>query len=558
MSDDRPVRDPMLVPLAVVLAVASFVWLVVGDPTHNALRDFPLDDGWIHQVYIRGLLTDHAPTYNPGVPEAGFSSALWLFAAIPGYLAALTVGFSYALGAKLVSLVWAILAAVALARIARRLGGGVSAGRATVLLLFLSPGGAFASASGMEVTLALACLAAALDASLASRAIVGPLLGAACLARPESAVAVVVLTVTRTLRRTTWKVRTLGALSLAISVGLCALPWGYYNFRVTGYPLPNTFYVKADRPDLAVNAAVLARDVLVGASPVHAIVTGALAVVGLFAARRRGGWTVAATGVLGVLGVALSRQLVPGVLFYQQRYFLPYGLLVCAVSGVGFECVITGLGARKVPWASALTALTVVVLLLPGMALVRRSYRAHCEEIAILHTGPALEIAAQSPSAVIVGAEGAGAMRFFSQHPVLDLMGLNDAPLAHARNNRERTCLLVAAGPSLLALPSSWEQGFGHAFELRSVRVYSTPHTAMSRTGEPLAVVLNLARPWPEALARCAAYPGLRLRNTLPRRQPFGVREAHSTNPETPRRRASSDSTARHETARDVIATRRW
>ncbi len=513
-----PDRDRALVPLAVVLGALSAAWLLLGDPSGLALREFPLDDGWIHQVYLRGLVTDGAPTYNPGVPEAGFSSALWLLAALPGYFFAAASRCSFALGAKLVSGLWGITAAVYLARVTRRLGGGVWAGRAAVAILYLSPGGAFAAASGMEVTLALGCTAAGLDAWLARRRwTAGAWLAAACLARPECAVALAVVAVAEALRPDA------GALVPRVAVLLApAAPgaglWMLYALQVTGHPLPNTFYVKALRPDLGVNLGVLVRDVALGASPVHAAVVSALALWGLGAARARGGMrdagVVAAVALAGVAGVAGSRRLVPGVLFYQQRYFLPFGLLLVPLAALGAEAFARWLAARRVPRAEPAVAALLALALAPGMALVRRSYRAHCAEIDAVHTTPAREIAARAPADVVIGAEGAGAIRFFSGHPVLDLMGLNFTALAHAADNHARTCLLVASRPALLALPAEWQGGYAHAFELRTVRVYTREHTAMSRRGEAHTVVLDLARPWPDSAARCAGTPGLPLRGS--------------------------------------------
>ena len=43
-----------------------------------ALTGLPLDDNWIHFVYAKNLAEEWGFNYNPGVPEAGFTSPLWI------------------------------------------------------------------------------------------------------------------------------------------------------------------------------------------------------------------------------------------------------------------------------------------------------------------------------------------------------------------------------------------------------------------------------------------------------------------------------------------------
>nr|MBK7066537.1 DUF2723 domain-containing protein [Deltaproteobacteria bacterium] len=81
-----------------------------------------------------------------------------------------------------------------------------------------------------------------------------------------------------------------------------------------------------------------------------------------------------------------------------------------------------------------------------------------------------LEIARNTPASTLVAAEGAGSLRFHGNRPVLDLVGLNDSALAHARGARARACIIVRAAPTIFVIPIEWERPFVPMFALRRVR----------------------------------------------------------------------------------------
>ena len=89
--------DRRAVALAACLLVATTTAaMCTAAGAELTLREFPLDDAWIHQVYARSLVRDAALAYNPGTPEAGFSSLLWLLASVPAQLAAAKAGTKFA------------------------------------------------------------------------------------------------------------------------------------------------------------------------------------------------------------------------------------------------------------------------------------------------------------------------------------------------------------------------------------------------------------------------------------------------------------------------------
>ncbi len=478
---------------AAALVAATSLALLAAAGWELGAGEFPVDDAWIHQVYARSLVREGALAYNPGRPEAGFSSLLWVLSSVPAQLAA-KVGLPIALGAKLTSLAWAVAAAAGLGRVALALGASRVASLATVALAALSWGNAFAAVSAMEASLALACCAWGVAFHLERRALgAGLWLGAACLARPECAVVALATAEGRVKR----------ALAAGAPVALACAAWAAVTWSITRHPLPNTFYVKSQHVDLAANAGVFARDVLSGAGVPHALVAGPLAALALYARRSRGAWLVASAAALGVLGVALSRPLFAGVTFFQLRYFLPFSMLAAPLAGLGLDALGARAGERARRGALAAGA----VFLLAGAPSLAWSYRTHCAEVRALHTQVAWDVAREAPAGARVAVEAAGAMRYLGEREVVDLYGLNLAAVAFARGNRARTCAIVGAGASLVAVPPWWEPRLRPALELRPLRAYRFGESAIIAGAGAREVVLYASRPKPSALARCGMAP---------------------------------------------------
>jgi hypothetical protein len=465
-----------VVALALALAGGAFAWFC--GTAGASLLDFPLDDAWIHQVYARGLATDGLPTYNPGEPEAGFTSALWLFALLPTQWLVAAGGWWPVVPAKLVSLGFAVLAALELGRLARSLGGGAAATRLAPVLALTSPALVYASLSGMEVTLAAYTLTAALVAHLGGRyGRAGLFLALAGLTRPELGLATVVLGA-HALATAPRGAKAPALLRLLGPPALGAAAWMAYCLAVTGAPLPNTFYVKAAHGALGTAADYYARRVLLGQGLALALLTATGVALALRAA-------VARPALRGPLGLVVGLQaacvlalvalypLETDTGFYLQRYFYPVTALDGAVVAVGLGSLLERPRPRPRPPALLALALVAVgALAAPGLVAARAEYRASCADIEALHTAPAREAATYAPEEVVIAAEGAGAARYHSGRYVLDLFGLNNHLLAHARDNAERTCVIVGHRPELFLVPDFWLPQLAPAFDLRVLRDY--------------------------------------------------------------------------------------
>jgi hypothetical protein len=122
---------------------------------------------------------------------------------------------------------------------------------APALLLSLDPQWCFSRVSGMEVTLftflVLVCLAA-LDRDRESAA--GWTMGLAAIARPEGLLLLAIVPPVWFLRNRSRR-RVPGAwCRILLPVTVLFGGWVLYNLAVTGFPLPNTFYVKGGDTEL--------------------------------------------------------------------------------------------------------------------------------------------------------------------------------------------------------------------------------------------------------------------------------------------------------------------
>lgn len=211
--------------------------------TGSAWQGLPLDDGWIHLVYARNLMQGFEVAFNPGEPEVGLTSPLWVVLLAP---TSTLRGHLPAIAAKTWSTVMALACTVLAALLARKLGGPL-AGIVAAGVVALDPAFAFSGVSGMEVCLAAALSLAAL-LSLAWRRVVltGFLIGLAWLARPETAVLglLAALWSVWLCRRDelSWRRAAIGG---AVAAGV-ALPFAFICWRTTGLVFTNTFYLKGD------------------------------------------------------------------------------------------------------------------------------------------------------------------------------------------------------------------------------------------------------------------------------------------------------------------------
>ncbi len=486
------------------LAVAGFLGLPVA-----AAPDFPLDDAWIHLDYARGLIREGTFSYNPGEPEAGFSSPLWVLAETPVLAVCDALGVSPVMPVKALSLAFGVLAAWALARWVGALGGGPLARGAAGWLLWSSPAWTFASLSGMEATLFATLILLALDRTTRCPGWgAGVLWALALWARPEAVVPGALA-----LGWALWRHPRGPTLRMLLPPVAAGLVWAAWCLGVSGHPFPNTYAVKAfSGGGIGDSVAHLRRVFLAGEGPFRTALVALTALWGLRSVvrepARREPALVPMLAVLVSLGVVMdTHPLSPAVRFFHTRYLLPFLVPLLAFGALGAEDLARRLRSPGARWGlTAALALGVLAASWTGWRDQRQSYRGHCREVREAHTLPALAVKAMLPAGATVATEAAGSLRFHlpPDRQVLDLLGLNDHRIAWSAGDPEaRSCYILGRRPDLLLIPESWRDRLDPGFDQQEVARWETGvWTSGDGTGIR-RVVLFRATPRPQAWEYC-------------------------------------------------------
>jgi len=492
-----------LVPLALAIGFAllgfAFVrWLA---PGYLSGRGFPLDDAWIHAVYARSIAHGGKLAYNPGELAAGETSPLYpLVLALPHALLGTTRAIVLATKA-LGLLLHASTATVVFVLVRRAVLGAVAplAAFAAALLVLVQPDLLAASVSGMEVPLATTLLVGAVLAHTSERLVLAAVLaGLAYLARPETAVALIAVYGARAARTSS------RALSPLAGVALAAAGFAAFCLAASGRPQPATFYAKAGvGPPLAqaLEAGLfgtLGR--FAGAGRVVVFVP--LAGLAAWSLRRRAtdAGAIALGGLVFVTTAAILTPSVDPGAFYHQRYFLPgVPLLVAGLLALLGEVLplVTSLRAPLALGAVALGLLADDALALPRRMVRLANDARNIDDVQVLE-GLAL---ANAPPRSVVWAVDAGAIRYFGNAYVVDMIGLNTPQILDPKSD-----FALRHPPSHVEVVPGWSQLDGTSYAKFASQRFA-PTTPYSVTG-----FLPMATHW---LGRCPDEPwtgGYRIR----------------------------------------------
>jgi hypothetical protein len=478
----------------------------------SGVDDFCLDDAWIHLAYAKSLRLGEGLSYNPNDWETGFSSPLWVL-----LLAAWPTGPEPAVSVKLLG---ALLHA-GTAGLASAIALDLASARASVerplpvLSISLLAGCLCATAptllqgasSGMEVPLATCLVLACLRASLREQWLLAGVLGFACaLARPELIACLLGFVLVAALGRTLGA-KTRPRLSTSLSItspllgGIAALLlWMLYCQLVSGWPWPNTAYVKVGVGSPSTGLEYLATQVLPwqpwyvgvgGLALIAAALWTELSGRGVLepsgAVRQPRSWQLSAllsAWLVGMLATALSRPLDPAIVFYQARYFAVFAAIPPIVIALGL--------ARTHRMLSLVLILPIAVL--TGLQITQLQALARAQErgVALLHGDPARYATHELPADAVIAVEGAGAMRYRTPRSmtIVDIIGLNDAGIAHASDDPSKACVLIERAPAYMVLPDHIAANLAKVFELRIVARFVDPAWAQVEPPHPVEVLL--------------------------------------------------------------------
>ncbi|MFO0837856.1 MAG: hypothetical protein U1D55_04970 [Phycisphaerae bacterium] len=468
--------------LAILHIGLAFLFVLNQAPgTDAALRGFPLDDAWIHMVYGRAIAEYGWPTYNPGTPEAGFTSPLWAIVCAVAHWLALASPLTAVAWLKVLGTISGALASVGAYRLTRLLavpashvpplpGGrgsdrlafgriGFAASLLAAALTATTPVLAFSQVAGMEVNLAAACALWAICALAADRPLAsGVWLAAAILTRPELAVLHVLALAFALGKHGADGVAGESPLRRAMKLfgptALAGALWATYCVSVSGRPLPNTFYAKfATYP--AGLTTVLTEMIL----PLPAVRYVGGALLYFFGAVRLLPGAASANRVTltfpwaFLAALVLTRGIPPGAAdaYYFTRYFAPALPLLCVPMGVGLSILAGGDNFQFVRNTSARRFVAAVLALaaLGGAPQALKTsadlFAWNCQNIEEVQVQLGHWVAQNTPPDTKIVVNDAGALRYFSQRVTIDLLGLNFHSLALDPRRRLELCTQPAA-----------------------------------------------------------------------------------------------------------------
>ena len=488
------------------------IWFT-GKQSGNGMAGFPLDDAWIHMVYGRGIAEDFFFSYNPGVPATGATSPLW--AIMLGVLHFLLQSMgtnslvlaTYVLNGSL--LITTVLGAM---RLSRAIGSGPMGITASGLSIAFAPLFVVSVYSGMEVLLCAALLVFGVDAAVRSKlGFSGILLGLACAARPEAALCllfsgfmIIGIPWIRILSgHTTAVPKSHGIFRFTLGPAIIGTLIASYNMWASGRPLPATFYLKEE----VSYSQILPRFIEVVSNILPQIAPfswglawmglGGLLILGITRWRQKNAshFRLLASplfpliaGMVFILGNVLIITPADPTAFYHQRYILPAVPLILV--GLMSSMENFNLGTRRWPGKLPFAVVTAAIITMGALSIPSTSRNNHSDTRNINELQRELGewLAGNTLKGDWVASNDAGAVRYFSDRSVIDLMGLNtpelywDSP-TYAEKHPVR---------AIVYMPAWFRPLFTQNTQILH-RATSTPYTVTSNAAMQTQAILGIS-----------------------------------------------------------------
>ncbi len=422
---------------SLVVALALYAALVA------SFRSELIDDAYISLTYARHLANGDGLVWNPDERVEGYTDFLWvLLLSLAGATPTAAEWLGIGAGALL-------LASLALP--ARLIPNARSSLALLPILVAAHPAFAFWSAKGLETSLYALCVTAGLFVCAYAPSLKWSTLGVhllviASLTRPDGLLFLALGSANAVLRHGWRYAGPLVALPLLLLAPHFAFRLAYY-----GYPLPNTYYVKVG----ASGDQLLRGLYYVWKYLAH---PGAILLAAMFAFPR------AMTRADGFLAVALAAGIasvvsVGGDAFGAHRFIVPLMPTIGLLAIAGFHRIADhfaprlGLrgavaregagsrggrprGARRLTLAASLPAFLTALLAAATLAGTWRGVRAEETAVAsftklMVEVGELLKT--QTPEHITIALNPAGAVPYYAERKAIDMLGLNDAHIAHGR-----------------------------------------------------------------------------------------------------------------------------
>jgi hypothetical protein len=442
------------IPLLLFLLISGYF---LTSSTHS-LYDFPLDDAWIHRVYARSLAWGQGLSYNPGEQETGATSPLWILVTAPTHWFEPRWPNAPVVGVKLIGGLLGMGTIILAALMARHLIGGLIGPLMAASLWAIEPRLIFSSYSGMEVNLFVVLLLGLILADWSEkRRWYFLLMSLLPVSRPEGLIVlglfggrdfILVLRKRKPFNLLGWM---WVAVPLFVWMGIC--------FWISGVPLPLPFYQKAQwfLPSFPLLQKMWQLQAHHGLYPGVVFAVGLLLFGGAcfhpdYLGRRSAVFPLLVVPVVLLLGIVASRGISLGG-YYWLRYVDPADFLLMIAATIGLSMWASRIGhwgfwIRRLPreerlpgtvFRRNLPLIAVIVMLssLPhwwqSVQIKRFHLWSDARIIHLMNVEVGRWLATHTPPHVSVGVNDAGAIRYFSQRRIIDLLGLNNKAVAMRR-----------------------------------------------------------------------------------------------------------------------------
>jgi len=426
---------PLLVPF-----ITISVYLII-------VLDLPIlrtqDDAFITFRYARNLVRGHGPVYNPGVPVEGYTNFLWMivmagvlklkgdpifFSRLFGIVSGVgLIWFCWLGGARILKHKIALtIVAPAILVVFPGFAAESVEGLETIFFSFLLLGGIVLTAWGYE-----------------QRSVVAwhPLLFAlASMTRPEG-VMVFVLTMMCVFVHG-WlnqSIRLRFILRSSLIYLVIFLPYYLWRYQYYGYPFPNTYYAKTGGGMLQAQRGLEYVISFIGEFSWVLLLLSLMIVLPLL--KRYLLLHICTVVTLGYLAYV---ALIGGDFKPTYRFLIPVTALVCLIYQAALAELCAFIGRRRsgVPvwclFAATMLSIFVCLKVYSGSEQLRRKYsrlengvskRDYIDRARVIGNW----IHMNSKPGDHLAISTAGAIAYFSDIPVIDMLGLNDLHIARSK-----------------------------------------------------------------------------------------------------------------------------
>lgn len=385
---------------------------------------FPLDDSWIHQTYARNLLQFNEWYFIPGIKSAGSTAPLWTIFLIPGHMFGNNF---YFLWTFVISGFLLFAICVVSQEIFNHLSSEIQPIPWIGILISLEWHIVWSANSGMETILFILLILLFTFFFIRKQDnfwLLGLLIGLIIFVRPDGLTLIgpflLVMIYSILFNKESGKKF---FLSLIIII-IFAVLFAFFNYRLSGEPLPNTFFAKQSEYEILFSQPLILRFINLFIIPITGV--GVLLIPGFiyyFYEKLKTRDLKIISIYLWAIGYIAVYALRLPVTYQHGRYIIPIIPIFLILSMLGLKKIMQQKYISRKSLIFAYKLLTISILLI----FFYLGAKAYALDVAIVETEmveTAQWINNNLDEDSIIAAHDIGALGFFSTQKIIDLAGL--------------------------------------------------------------------------------------------------------------------------------------